>query len=154
PGAEPLKAATGVQLKIYGPGTGKGMLSLIDGKVPVAAAGESLEDAIGSAKESAKEAGRTVAIPAKLVYPPGASDNILVAVHSSNPVKSRSKAQIKDMMTGKVTNWKQVGGPDLPVKVYAAAPGQAVRTAVQKNFLDGAEYGSNSVDIRTALEQL
>src|SRR4051794_39550194 len=29
PGAAPLKAATGIELKIYGPGTGKGMLSLI-----------------------------------------------------------------------------------------------------------------------------
>src|SRR5215468_8352267 len=76
PGAEPLKAATGVQLKIYGPGTGKGMLSLIDGKVPVAAAGESLEDSIASAKEAAKEAGRDVTIPVNLVYHQVASDNI------------------------------------------------------------------------------
>ena len=43
PGADALKAATGIQLKIYGPGTGKGMLALFDGKVPVAAAGESLD---------------------------------------------------------------------------------------------------------------
>jgi len=154
PGAEPLKAATGVELKIFGPGTGKGMLSLIEGKVQVAAAGESLEDAVDSAKAAAKEAGKSTAIPANLSYHQVASDNIVVAVHSSNPVKSLTKAQIKEIMTGKAANWKQFGGPDLPIKVYAAAPGQAVRGAVQKTFLDGADYGSRTSDIRTALEQL
>lgn len=154
PGAEPLKAATGVQLKIYGPGTGKGMLALFDGKVPVAAAGEALEDAVASAKAAAAEAGRPVNVPANLVYHQVASDNIVVAVHASNPVKTLSKQQIKELMTGKVANWKQVGGPDLPVKLYAAAPGQAVRAAVQKSFLDGADFAPATIDIRTAVEQL
>lgn len=154
PGAEALKASTGIQLKIYGPGTGKGMISVIEGKVPVAAAGESLEDAIDSAKSAAAEAGKPLTVPANLVYHQIASDNIVVAVHASNPVKSLSKQQIKELMTGKVANWKQVGGPDLAVKVYSAAPGQAVRSAVQKGFLDGAGYAPNTTDIRTALEQL
>lgn len=154
PGAEALKAATGIQLKIYGPGTGKGMLAVIDGKVPVAAAGESLEDAVESARQAAAEAGRKLAVPANLVYHQVASDNIVVAVNAGNPVKSLSKQQIKEIMTGKAANWKQVGGPDLPIKVYAAAHGQAVRGAVQKGFMDGAEYSPGAVDIRTALEQL
>lgn len=69
-------------------------------------------------------------------------------------MKTLTRQQIKDLMTGKVKNWSQVGGPDLPVKVYAAAPGQAVRGAVQKGFLDGADYAPGASDIRTALEQL
>ncbi|MBC5783567.1 substrate-binding domain-containing protein [Ramlibacter sp. USB13] len=154
PGAEPLKAATGIQLKILGPGTGKGMLALFDGKVPVAAAGESLEDAVASAKAAAAEAGRTVTVPANLVYHPVASDNIVVAVHAANPVKTLTRQQIKDLLTGKTKNWKDVGGPNLPVKLYAAAPGQAVRNAVQKGFMEGAEYPADATDIRTAVEQL
>src|SRR4051812_8463086 len=64
PGAEALKAATGIQLKIYGPGTGKGMLALIEGKVPVAAAGEALEDAVSSARQAAAESQKQVDVPA------------------------------------------------------------------------------------------
>lgn len=154
PGAEPLKAATGIQVKIYGPGTGKGMLALIEGKVPVAAAGEALEDAITSAKAAAQESGKTITVPSNLVYHQVASDNIVVAVHADNPVKSLTKQQIKDIMTGKTRNWSEVGGPSLPIKLYAAAPGQAVRGAVQKGFMDGADYPAGTVDIRTALEQL
>jgi phosphate transport system substrate-binding protein len=154
PGAEPLKAATGIQLKVYGPGTGKGVLALIDGKVPVAAAGESLDDAVASAKAAADETGRRVNVPANLVFHQVATDNIVLAVHAANPVKALSKQQARDLLTGKVTNWSQVGGPNLPVKVYAAAPGQAVRNLVQKSILDGADYAPAAVDIRTALEQL
>jgi ABC-type phosphate transport system substrate-binding protein len=83
PGADALKAATGIQLKIYGPGTGKGMLALFDGKVPVAAAGESLEDAVHSAKAAAAETGRDLKVPADLVYHQVAADNIVVAVSTS-----------------------------------------------------------------------
>ncbi|MGV3570273.1 MAG: substrate-binding domain-containing protein [Ramlibacter sp.] len=154
PGAEPLKAATGIQLKVTGPGTGKGMLALFEGKVSVAAAGEALEDAVASAKAAAAESGKAATVPTNLVYHQVASDNIVVAVHAGNPVRSLSKAQIKDLMTGKVKDWSEVGGPALPVKVYAAAQGQAVRGAVQKGFMDGAEYAPGHVDIRTALEQL
>ena len=154
PGAEPLKAATGIQLKVYGPGTGKGVLALLDGKVPVAAAGESLEDAVVSAQAAAEESGRKVAVPANLVFHHVASDNIVMAVHASNPVKSLTRQQVRDLLTGKVTNWSQVGGPSLPVKVYAAAPGQAVRNLVQKSIMEGGEYAKGAVDIRTALEQL
>lgn len=154
PGAEPLKAATGIQLKVMGPGTGKGMLALFDGKVPVAAAGEALEDAVASAKAAAAESGRSVPVPANLVYHQVASDNVVVAVHANNPVKALSKQQIRDILTGRTKNWSQVGGPNLPIKLYAAAPGQAVRSAVQKGFMDGAEYPAETTDIRTAVEQL
>ena len=154
PGAEALKAATGVQLKIYGPGTGKGMLALFDGKVPLAAAGESLDDAVASAKAAAAESGRNAVVPANLQYHQVAFDNIVVAVHAGNTVKSLNRQQLKDILTGKTRNWSEVGGANLPIKVIAAAQGQAVRTVVQKSWMDGADYAAGSSEIRTALEQL
>jgi phosphate transport system substrate-binding protein len=154
PGAAAVKAATGVELRIQGPGSGKGMLALIEGKVPVAAAGESLEDAISSAKKAAAEMSKTIKVPANLVYHQVATDNIIFVVHDSNPVPSLSKSQVKAILTGQVDNWKEVKGPDLPIKIFAPAPGQAVRTAVEKSILEGAAFAPATIDIRTALEQL
>jgi len=154
PGAAALQSATGVELKIYGPGTGKGMLALIEGKVPVAAAGESLEDAIQSAKKAAAEMGKSVTVPANLVYHEVATDNIVFVVHETNPVKSLSKDQVKSLFTGKVTNWKDVRGPNLPVMVIAPAQGQAVRAAVEKSILEGSAFAPGTTEVRTALEQL
>jgi phosphate transport system substrate-binding protein len=154
PGAAALTAKTGVELKIYGPGTGKGLLALIDGKVPVAAAGESLEDSIESAKKAAADMGKTLNVPANLVYHEVATDNIVFVVHPSNNVPSLNKQQVKSILTGKVANWKELKGPDVMVKVLAPAQGQAVRSAVEKVILEGAPFGSGTTDVRTALEQL
>jgi len=154
PGAQALAAKTGVELKIYGPGTGKGLVALIDGKVPVAAAGESLEDAVESAKRAAADMGKTLTVPANLVYHEVATDNIVFVVHPSNSVASLNKQQLKSILSGKVANWKEVKGPDVVVKVLAPAQGQAVRSAVEKVILEGAPFGSGTTDVRTALEQL
>jgi phosphate transport system substrate-binding protein len=154
PGAGPLKSATGVELKILAPGTGKGMLALIDGKVSVAAAGEALEDAVESAKKAAAEAGRAITVPGNLVYHAVASDNIVFAVHPDNKVAALTPAQVKSIFTGQATNWKTFNGPDLPIRPLAPAPGQAVRTVVEKSLLAGSPFGSGTVDIGSALDQL
>jgi phosphate transport system substrate-binding protein len=130
------------------------MIALIEGKVSVAAAGESLQDALESAKKAASDMGRTLSVPGNLQYHEVATDNIVFVVHATNRVASLSKDQVKAILTGKVSNWKEVRGPDLPVKVFAPAGGQAVRTAVEKSVLDGAAFAPGTTDIRTALEQL
>lgn len=44
-----------------------------------------------------------------------AMDGISMIVHPSNPIKGLTKQQIRDIYTGKITNWKQLGGPDLKI---------------------------------------
>jgi ABC-type phosphate transport system, periplasmic component len=45
------------------------------------------------------------------------SDAIAVIVNKSNPVKNLSKQQVFDIFTGKIVNWKAVGGNDAPILV-------------------------------------
>jgi phosphate transport system substrate-binding protein len=42
-------------------------------------------------------------------------DAICFITHPGNPVNSISSQQARDILTGKITNWQQVGGPDQPV---------------------------------------
>lgn len=154
PGATALMNATGIVLKIHGPGTGKGMLALLDKQVPVAAAGEALEDAVASAKKAAADAGRTVDVPNNLVYHAVASDNIVFAIHASNPLATLTPAEVKAILTGKVANWKEIKGPDLPIKVFVPAQGQAVRTLVEKQILGGGAFVTSATEAKTALDQL
>ena len=46
-----------------------------------------------------------------------AIDNLVVNVHPDNPMKSLSIDQLKDIFTGQITNWNDVGGPDAPITV-------------------------------------
>lgn len=54
-----------------------------------------------------------------------ARDGIALVVHGSNPVKSLSRAQVIDILSGKTVNWKAVGGNDAPINVGSRKPGHA-----------------------------
>lgn len=54
-----------------------------------------------------------------------ALDGISLILHRSNPVASLSDAQIKAIYTGQVRNWREVGGPDLPITVVNKAEGRS-----------------------------
>jgi phosphate transport system substrate-binding protein len=44
-----------------------------------------------------------------------AMDGLPVLVHPSNPIDGLTVAQVRDIYLGKITNWKEVGGPDKPI---------------------------------------
>jgi phosphate transport system substrate-binding protein len=44
-----------------------------------------------------------------------AMDGVCVVVHPSNPVKALTTEQVRDIYKGKITNWKEVGGPDMAI---------------------------------------
>lgn len=49
---------------------------------------------------------------------PVAWDALAIIVHPSNPVNSLDMDQIRDIYEGRITNWKEVGGPDAPLKLF------------------------------------
>lgn len=56
-----------------------------------------------------------------------ALDGIVVVVNPKNPVSDLTLEQIKDVYTGKVTNWKQVGGEDHPIVLIGREAGSGTR---------------------------
>ena len=63
-------------------------------------------------QEMADEAG------VKLEQVPVVKEAFVFAVNAKNPVDALSQQQIKDIYSGKITNWKQVGGSDEPIIAY------------------------------------
>jgi len=69
---------------------------------------------------------------------PVAWDALAVITHKSNPVKSLTRKQIKGVYSGKISNWSQLGGPDLPIKLYVrrgkiSGVGYAIRQYIFKD---------------------
>ena len=54
----------------------------------------------------------------KLEQVPVVKEAFVFAVNAKNPVDALSQQQIKDIYSGKITNWKQVGGSDEPIIAY------------------------------------
>lgn len=61
-----------------------------------------------------------------------AVDGIGVVVNKNNPVKNLTLEQIKDIFTGKITNWSEVGGEDKEIVVVSREEGSGTRTAFQE----------------------
>lgn len=56
---------------------------------------------------------------------PIARDGIAVIIHKSNPIQVLSKEQIRNIYLGKITNWKELGGSDMPITVVNKASGRS-----------------------------
>lgn len=61
-----------------------------------------------------------------------AVDGIGIITHKNNEVKSLTMDQLKGIYTGKITNWKEVGGKDAPIVVVSREDGSGTRDAFQE----------------------
>jgi phosphate transport system substrate-binding protein len=91
-------------------GSGDGAAALIDGRCDIATMSRFMKP-----EEFQKAVANNVLPVAHVV----AMDGVCVVVHPSNPVKALTSAQVRDIYTGKITNWKEVGGSDTPIVVIS-----------------------------------
>ncbi len=150
PGAKALVGATGVKIKVFGVGTGKGMVALFEGKTNVAISSNTLEASVKSAQKVRKAKGlEPIAVPEGLQYHTITEDVIVPIVHQDNPVTSLSWEQLSGLNTGKVTNWKNVGGNDVPVKVITSHAGSSTKAVFQKMVMKKQEYAGDVVEVKS-----
>ncbi|HUV52461.1 MAG TPA: phosphate ABC transporter substrate-binding protein [Dehalococcoidia bacterium] len=61
-----------------------------------------------------------------------ARDGIAIITHPSNPVAGLTKEQVRDIFTGKIAKWSQVGGENKDIYVIAREEGSGTRTAFEE----------------------
>lgn len=95
-----------VSIAVTGGGSGTGIAALINGTVDIANASRAMKDKeIEAAQENGIE-------PVEIVV---AIDALAVIVHPDNPVQGLTLQQLAELYTGRITNWKEVGGNDAPI---------------------------------------
>ncbi len=67
-----------------------------------------------------------------------ALDCIAVIVHPQNPVSDLSIQQLRQIFTGEITNWAQLGGNDSPIAAYGREAGSGTRSAFE-NLLESRD---------------
>jgi phosphate transport system substrate-binding protein len=95
-----------VSVSVTGGGSGTGIAALINKTVDIANASRAMK------KEEIDAAKKNGVDPVEHTV---ARDAIAVVVHPSNPVQDLTIPQLADIYTGKIKNWKEVGGADLPI---------------------------------------
>ncbi len=92
------------------PGSGTGIRMVLDGQLALSQSSRPLKD---EEYQQAQQRGFT------LRQVPVALEGLAIAVHPSLQIPGLTIAQIKDIYTGKLTNWSQVGGPNLRITPYS-----------------------------------
>ncbi len=67
-------------------------------------------------------------------------DAIAVIVNAGNPVTNLSLTDLRAIFTGKVQNWKELGGPDLRIRPFIVGAESATRKVFRTVVLNEAEY--------------
>jgi phosphate transport system substrate-binding protein len=138
PNRAAVEKATGHTLEINGNATGRGLVDLSENKADAAMVSEPMDIALAAAEAAGKKLDGS-----KLKMHEIRKDEIVFIVHPNNPVTKLSLQQLADIHTGKITNWKQVGGKDLPITVYSDALTGGTRAMVKKVVTNNVDYASS-----------
>jgi phosphate transport system substrate-binding protein len=71
------------------------------------------------------------------VMKPVCRDAFVFITHKDNPVNSLTLEQIRGIYAGKITNWKAVGGPDLPIDAYQREANSGSQTGMEQLVMQG-----------------
>src|SRR5688572_32917571 len=71
-----------------------------------------------------------------------ALDGLSVYLHESNPVKQLSLEQLRNIFTGKIRNWKEVGGADGPITIYSRENSSGTYEFFKENVLQGSDFAA------------
>lgn len=132
-----FEVKTKIKFKSYKTeGTGVGLKQLEEGKINLCGIGRSL-------KPEEKQKG--------LVSFTIGYDALSIFVHKNNPVNNLSKEQIKGIFSGKIKNWKEVGGKNTPVRFYVEPREDSQRgfaVIFREVIMGDTAYGSPARTIR------
>jgi phosphate transport system substrate-binding protein len=68
------------------------------------------------------------------------SYSVAVVLNSGNPLATLTRNQVRDLFTGKIQNWKDVGGRDAPVHLYIRDPVSGTYLGFQELAMENKEY--------------
>ena len=95
-----------IRISVTGGGSGTGIAALLNGTVDIANASRQISS------DETRQAQANGIKPEEFVI---ARDAIAVIVNPENPVSRLTLQQISDLYSGKVNNWKELGGDDRPI---------------------------------------
>jgi phosphate transport system substrate-binding protein len=129
---EYMKANPGVVVQVNGGGSGTGIAALINGSVDLAQSSRPMkENEIQDVQEKRKTTVKET---------PVALDALSVFVNKTNPVRQLSIDQVAGIYTGKITNWKDVGGKPAQIVLYGRENSSGTYEYFKEHVLNKADF--------------
>jgi phosphate transport system substrate-binding protein len=120
------------RIQVTGGGSGTGIAALINGGTDICEASRPMKD---------KEKQMVLTRHGKDVSEiPVALDGIAIYVPESSPVQTISKAQLKSIYTGSISNWRDVGGKDQRIVAYSRENNSGTYVFFKEHVLDNEDF--------------
>jgi len=142
--AEGYMMSSGTEVAVTGGGSGVGIAAMLTGTCDIAQSSRPME---AEELELAAEKGLS---PKETMV---GLDGIAVVVHPDNPVSELTLGQLGDIFTGKVTNWKQVGGHDSEIVLLSREVNSGTHVYFKEHVLHRGDKTSTEEFAASALLQ-
>ena len=129
-----MNANPGRIIQVTGGGSGTGIAALINGTTEICMASRPMK-----ADEKRKLRDRYQTMGFEI---PVAKDGLSIYLNEQSQVKELSFAQLRDIYTGTITNWKQVGGPDAQIVLYGRENSSGTYVYFKDNVLLGRDFSA------------
>lgn len=129
-----MKSNKTARVVVTGGGSGVGISALVDGTTDVAMSSRKIKMTEKMKLQDAGKASKESVI---------AYDALTVIVHPSNKVTQLKREQLEGIFTGKIKNWKEVGGDDLRIVVYSRESSSGTYEFFKEHVMKNKNYASN-----------
>jgi phosphate transport system substrate-binding protein len=124
-----MKKNNEVSIQVTGGGSGVGLSALINGSTDIANSSRPIKQT-----EIDKLKARYNTLGVEI---PCAKDGITIYLHSSNTISELSIKQLSQIFSGKIKNWKEVGGQDAEIKLYGRENSSGTYVYFKDNVVRG-----------------
>lgn len=126
-----MKTDAKASVTVTGGGSGVGIAALLEGTTDIAQASRKMKF---DEKQKLQKQGKTLK-ETVIAY-----DALAVIVHPSNKVTNLTREQLEGIFTGKITNWKEVGGADMKIVPYARETSSGTYEFFRESVLKNRNY--------------
>lgn len=126
-----MKKNKDIVIQVTGGGSGTGIAALLNKTTDLANSSRPIKD---------KERQQIEANGAKLVEIPVALDGLAVYVNEANPLKEIDMKTIKEIFTGVIDNWSQLGWENKRIKLYSRENNSGTYVYFKEHVLDNEDF--------------
>lgn len=139
-----MKTHPRISIQVEGGGSATGVQALIESQADICAASRPLHpEEAGALAQRHRTIGFSFLV---------AKDALSIFLHSQNPVKDLTLKQVKEIFTGKIANWAEVGGLDQEILVLVRPQDSGTYLYFKEHILGGEAYTASGRITQTTAE--
>lgn len=131
-----MKKNAGASIAVTGGGSGVGLSAIISGTTDIAQSSRAMKMDEKLKMQEAGKAFKEVII---------AYDALAVIVNPSNKVNQVTREQLEGIFTGKITNWKEIGGDDAKIVVYSRETSSGTYEFFKEHVLNKKNFSAGAL---------